>query len=377
MLQRDDLKQYTAEAFTSIALLALTAALTNRWSRRRLGALSAFAVIAIFFAPTVMFVAAAVFAGLALEAAVTRHATRLIEVLVAGAVTAALSATVYLLTIRPVTIPSLRAYWNAYYLPRNGQLFGAAWDRLSALAGAAGFSHPIAAVLVTIAGIAALLRLRRIALAVIVPLTIAINVTAGAARAYPFGDLRTSTYWLVMIPVLAGVAVSYAASRVRQWSRPLSVLVATIALIAWIPSVRPSIRSHLIPPENVEAQADYLEAHFRGGDVVVLSESASFAFAFYDREWPPTYKHFSAVATGFLPEYPNLPFLIQLKSRLPGPIMAAVKQAVHLAGSRGRVWIVRSHLSAAESSAWAQALAGMDVKPVLDDSEPLLLYSPS
>src|SRR5258708_34894403 len=52
------------------------------------------------------------------------------------------------------------------------------------------------------AGIGALIWLRRFALAAMLPITLAIAIGASAARKYPFGDIRTSTFWLVAVPVL-------------------------------------------------------------------------------------------------------------------------------------------------------------------------------
>src|SRR5581483_11815698 len=112
-----------------------------------------------------------------------------------------------------------------------------------------------------LAGIGALLWLRRFALAAMFPVTLVLVVAASAARKYPFGDLRTSTFWLVTAPLLMAVAVAAAAHLAGRADRRLPALVAAAALAVWVPVTSPYFRTHLIPNENVRAEVDYLNAH--------------------------------------------------------------------------------------------------------------------
>ena len=64
MLLRNDLKQYTAEAFACLILWVLIARVENEWRLRRLIAIAAVGSVGLLFANTVIFVGVA---------AMTRH----------------------------------------------------------------------------------------------------------------------------------------------------------------------------------------------------------------------------------------------------------------------------------------------------------------
>ena len=117
MLVRDDLKQYTAEAFACLAVWILVARVENEWGRRRLAAIAATASLGLLFANTVIFVGVAAMACLALECLVTRHYRRLAEVAVAAAGMLAVALVIYATLIRPQVTPRLVAYWDPFYMP--------------------------------------------------------------------------------------------------------------------------------------------------------------------------------------------------------------------------------------------------------------------
>src|SRR6266436_4709048 len=107
------------------------------------------------------------------------------------------------------------------------------------------------------------------------PIMLALVIGASAARKYPFGDLRTSTFWLVAVPVLMAVAVAAAGHLAGRIDRRVPLLVAAVALAVWIPAANRYIRIHPIPNEDVHSEITYLNAHFRSGDVVIVSYGAS------------------------------------------------------------------------------------------------------
>jgi hypothetical protein len=385
MLVRDDLKQYTAEAFASVATLALAARLENHWCRRRLLALGGFVVIAFLFASTELFVGAAVFGGLLVETAIGRNWRRASEVLVTGAATGILCGGLYLLTVGPNVNPALTRYWNAFYLPRAQGLSGlmrVLHLRANQLAPYMGFSHLPVIIPLAVAGIVTLAIAGRWALAVAAPATVAINIGAALTRNYPFGDQRTSTYWLVLIPVLIAIAVAYFAFWVSRWQTIAGIGVAAVALAVWVPSTERYVDAHPIFNEDVRDQVTYLTSHFHAGDVLILNEPASFGFAFYDRNLRPVYAHSAVLATGFQPEYPGTTWLVELHPGATTQVGSALatanaKIAAEPATARGRIWIVRSHQSAAEQQAWTRALSGWRVDAIPGSPEPLLLVRPS
>lgn len=379
MLARDDLKEYTAEAFACVILWVLVARVENEWRLRRLAAIAAVTSVGLLFANTVIFVGVAAMAALGLECLINRHYRRLIELGAASAGMLIVSLAIYETLLRPEISPKLTAYWDGYYVP-TGSGHAAlifVYRHLVSLAPHAGFRPLIIDVVGVLAGIAALIWLRRFALAAMFPVTLAIVLVASAARKYPFGDLRTSTFWLVMAPVLMAVAVGAAARLAARLDRRLPVLIAVAALAIWVPATDVYIRSHSIPNEDVHSQVDYLESHFRHGDVVLVSYAASYAFAYY---YPPAPSFpVGDGPNGHVVAYPTLPWMVVLTQRQPanlinGLAQARAKIAAEPAGARGRIWIVRSHQTPTEISTWRRLLAGQPVQVIRAGSDPILLY---
>lgn len=380
MVVRDDLKQYTAEAFASVAILAVVAHLENRWSRRRLGALACVVAAGALFAATTAFVGAAVFAGLVVEALLVRDRRRLVETVVAGAAAGAALGVVFLLTIGPADIPSLKKYWTGYYL--GGSTLAHQLDvRLHQLLPFTAGGHLWLVAVLVGAAVVLLAVHGRWALALSLPLVLLMSVAAGLARAYPFGDPRTSTYWLVLVPVMMAVTASYAADAAGRVHGLVVPVVAAAALLAWVPSAAPYANARTIPSEDVRSPVRYLDRHMAPGDVVVLSQMASYGFAFYDHRFQPTWSRFPVAANGFLPTYPETGPVVQLRGRDAAAVDTALRRAVadidsEPTGRRGVIWIVRSHQTGAEAAEWGRLLAGRAVSSVGGGPEPLLQYRP-
>lgn len=406
MLIRADLKQYTAEVFASITVLALTARLENDWSRSRLLALGGFVAASLLIAPTDLFVGASAFGGVLVEAAIRRSPRRLAEAAVVGTATGIVAGALYLTLVARNVVPALEHYWDGYYL--SGGLSGVARElllRSHQLAPLAGSGHLWVVVLLALAGVMALAVAGRWALALTVPITVAANVVAAMAKAYPFGDPRTSTFWLVPVTVLMAVADAYLAhwtgrragfsaarwaartargageSRAGTWGRrATTAAVAALALWIWVPSTHPYMRAHTISDEDVRDQVVYLQAHYRPGDVVVVDELASFGFAFYDARVRPTYVHSATLATGFFPTYPHDHWIVQLPARTADDVHRALSTATARICAEGpepgRIWIVRSHQSPAEVEAWSRSLPPAQSHVVGKGPEKLLEYEP-
>ncbi|MBO0831196.1 MAG: hypothetical protein J2P28_00270 [Actinobacteria bacterium] len=378
MLVRDDLKQYTAEAFATVIVLLLIARMENEWRLRSLVAIAVVGSVGVLFAETLLLTGVAAMASLGLECLVRTHYRRFLEVVGASAGMLIVSLTIYATLIRSQANSSLAAYWRSYYMPTTWH-DALPWlhRRLTELAPYAGFKPLILDAVLAAAGIAALIWLRRVALAAMFPITLAIVIIASAAERYPFADLRTSTFWLVIPPVLTAIAVAAAGRLAGRVDRRAPALVAAAALALWVFATYPSIRSHPLPSEDPQSQIAYLNRHFRPGDVVVVNPAASYAFAYYYPATPSFPK--AAVTNGFVVSYPSRPWIVILTNRQPADIVsglaaARAQIAAEPADHRGRIWIIRSHQILAEIRTWQHLLAGQPVQIIPVGSEPILLY---
>jgi hypothetical protein len=382
MLERDDLKEYTAEAFACLVVLVLVARLENEWTRRRLAVIAAVASFGLLFADTLIFVGVAAMASLGLECLINRRYRRLIELAVATAGMLIVSLAIYEIVLRPEIKPNLTAFWDAFYMPTRSASAAVSFIHtgLHGLAPYMGFRSLIADAALVLAGIAVLIWLRRFALAAMFPVLLAIILVASATRKYPFGDLRTSTFWLVLVPVLMAVAVAGAARLATRLDRRAPLLVAAVALAIWVPASDTYIRSHSIPVEDIHSEVTYLEGHFRPGDVVIVSYGASYGFAYYYR-YQPSFP-LGDGPNGHVVAYPSLPWMVVLTARQPVNIANALataqaKIAAEPAGARGRIWILRSHQTTTEIRSWRHDLAGDNVRAIHVGRDPILLYQPS
>lgn len=380
MLVRDDLKQYTAEAFACLVLWVLVARIENEWRVRRLIAIAATASVGMLFANTVIVVGVAAMASLALECLVTRYYRRLVQVAGAAAGMLAVGLVIYETLVRPQVSPILVHYWTPYYVPRSASAAASYLNlRLHYLAPFMGVRWLIIDAVGVLAGIAALVWLRRFALAAMFPIMLVVVIGASAARKYPFGDPRTSTFWLVVVPVLMAVAVAAAGRLAASIDRRAPLVVAAVALAAWVPATNHFVRSHPIPNEDVHSEVSYLDAHFRPGDVVMVNYGASFGFAYY---YPPA-PSFPAGhgPNGHLVAYPRLPWMIVMGARKPRDVANALAQArakiaAEAPGARGRIWIVRSHQTRDEARAWRRDLALDRVTTIHVGPDPILALAP-
>jgi hypothetical protein len=384
MLTRDDLKQYTAEAFATLLIWLLVARVENTWSRWRLTALGLATSLGTLFAETAIFTGGAAFTCLFLAALIRRQWRRLAELAVAGAGTLVIYGVIFLTVVRPRIDPNLSSYWAPLYSPTS--VTGAArffWTELSQRAGAyigfpgavpktftqsataAELAIPLA---LTVAGIVALVLLGRYALAAMLPVTLVITMVASAARQYPFGDSRTSTFWEVLFPVLMAIAIAALIHGIgvglgrlhprARWALPVVAAVLGAAAIGgYVQQVWPDVNSHLMAHDDPRSQIAYAEAHARPGDVYLVDYGASYGFAYYYRTPAPAYPAVSGDAAGFIPQYPGDSSVIIMTTRNAGDFALALRRAIAVvdaepAGEHGRVWIIREHEVEDESLAW-------------------------
>jgi hypothetical protein len=384
LLVRDDLKQYTAEAWAALTVLLLVARLENQWSGRRLAQLMVFAVAGLLVADTVVFVGLAAIAALLLDSLRRRDRRRAFQVGGGAVGVLAAWAGFYAIVIRPNVTAKLESFWDVAYVPRHGGVHALMAFMSTATHNVVpyiGFRWwPVDAVLV-LGGLAVLARRGRFLVAAVLPFTLALQLAASGARRYPFGDLRTSTFWVAMASVAAAGGVAAAVEAVARRRRRLSVATLAVSIGLWTLAADPHIRSHPIPDEDARAQTAFVDQHFRPGDVVIVSETASFGFAYYDRRLHPTFARFAGIENGFLPSWPDQPWIVRMTGHRPADVSRALGQAAARLAAEGprhtgRIWIVRSHLFPDEAPEWRAALAGERVITYAVGREPLLLYEP-
>ena len=355
MLARDDLKQYTAEAFAAIVIWLLVARLENVWSRWWLAALALVTSLGTLIAETAIFTGGAAFTCLFLAALIRRQWRRLAELAVAGAGALAIFGAIFVVVLKPRIDPRLSGYWAPLYSPTS--VTGAArffWTELTQRVGPyIGFpgaapkaftqsvtpSELVIPLAATVAGIVALALLGRYALAAMLPVTLLVVMTASAARQYPFGDERTSTFWEVLFPVLMAIAIATLIHGIgvglrrlqprARWALPVAAVVVGAAAIAgYAREVWPDVNSQLIAHDDSRSQIAYAEAHARPGDVYLVDFGASYGFAYYYRSPASAYPALPGNAAGFIPQYPGNPNVIIMTTRNDGDFAVAMRHAI-------------------------------------------------
>ena len=375
MLARQDLKPYTAEAFGAILIITLVARIENRWTIPRLASIAVVSSVGFLFANSIIFVGAAAMFGLAIESIVRRRYDNLLKVVVASLAMFAVAGGIYLGLVAPHVTTNLTNYWSPYFLPSSpGAATHAMYEGFLGLAPYMGFRALAVDVVLVLAGIGALLWMRRIAIAVVLPVTLLLVLGASARRHYPFGDLRTSTFWLVMVPVMMAVGVAAGARWIAALDRRLAVAAVILTGAVWIGATDTYMRSHTLGDEDVRSQVYYLESHLQPGDSVIVDYAASYGFAYYF-SGTPTYVKDPVAPTGFIPTYPSSPFIISMRDREAADVSEALSRAETVT-STGRIWIVTSHLNMApnEVNALELDLSPSQLTVFRVGPEPLVLY---
>jgi hypothetical protein len=385
MLVRNDLKQYTAEAFATILVWLLVARTESKWTRWRLAALALAASAGTLVAETVILSGAAGLACLGLAALIRRQWRRLAEAAVAAAGMLVVYGVVYEIVIKPRINRELSYVWSQDYSPAT--VTGAAsffWAKLHVLAPFMGFpvtSDASTNLTITLsvagAGVVLLALLGRFALAALLPVTLVAVMAASALQAYPFGDSRTSTFWLVLFPVMMAIAVAAAThviglglGRVHRWLAwvllpVIAVAGAAAAINYYTRAVLPDANNHLLAHDDPRSQVQYAEDHWRAGDVIVVDYGASYGFAYYYKDAATAYQAVAANAAGWVPQYPGDPHVIVMTGRQPPDVGRAIEKARAILAAEppdqhGRMWVIRNHAGPDERMAWRNAFQQLD-----------------
>jgi len=258
------------------------------------------------------------------------------------------------------TVPGLTAYWSSYYLPVGKGLHADlrfVHVHVSAVIAYFGLGPVWLALLLVLAGLVTIFRLGRPATALAALALWPEMLVVSAAKKYPFLDLRTSTFLIVVTVAVAAIGVAGVCSLLRPWFRgTLAAGLAAVAVAGFVIGAQPYVRSHDIPNEDVRDQALYVAAHAARGDVIVVNLNSNWGFAYY---WPtgvPGRRADSAVLQGYEAYFPGQPDIVVARTRDSAGVDAALSQAVARQHACGRIWLVRTHVTAGEQLAWITAL---------------------
>jgi hypothetical protein len=358
MLVRNDLKEYTADAFVAVLALALMSRLEAAWSRRRLITLGGVFVACALVSHASLLVAAAALPCLCASRLARRRKAEFIDAAVVTAATGVVLSIVFLTLDAGARTPALRNYWRAYYLPHGiHPALHYINVRFNLLLPYFGFHHRLLLVGFVLLGLIVLIRQGRWATGAFLPVLVVEVVLLSALHRYPLLDERTSTFLILLSVVIAAVGAVGAAvwlTRRVKWIVGAAFLgvVATLYILAALPFVR----GHLIPTEDVKAQQAYVAAHARPGDVILVNWGANWGYAYYAHPRPEVV---SAPGIEYALVYPQSDDIVTIVKPGQEAVDAAVPRALKLAEQHpgARLWIVRNHQQAGEPEAWNAELA--------------------
>jgi hypothetical protein len=365
-LARNDLKPYTADAFVTLSVLLLLVWLEASWSRRRLAALGAVCIAGFTISTVAPFVTAAAFGSLLVVTLVARSRRRLLEAAVAGGATASVLAGIYVVAYQSHVQRNLTQYWKDFYPPISkglGPTLHYLYSGANQMASYLGVGPLIVAVLLVVAGIVTIARSGRPSLAYTAPILLLEMFVAGAAKKYPLFDQRTSYFMTVTFAVFAAIGVAGLCSllvRSGVWRNVVAgVALAAVAAGAFVVNVHHDIRERSIIVENIRASTDYVAAHRKPADIVLVDATASYGFSYY---WPvghPTWRPSVSYATGFQTWFPQQPHVIVTTNRDYSGIATGLAEAMRAAAASpgARIWIVRTHVTVTQDRLWKAALA--------------------
>jgi len=237
-------------------------------------------------------------------------------------------------------------------------------------------------------GIIVLVKLRAHAVAIAVPFLWLEMVLMGRLHTYPYLDLRTSHFLLVVSLVVVAIG---AVGLLQTVARPRGVYSARVAAVAAVAagsllaaSFTIGVARHVdkvnMPHEDVRAETLAVAARHSAHDVILVNVAANFGFSYY---WPEgSVKIFTNTSgQGFRAEAAAVR-AIYLKGRAYADVLRALRVAVtqwRAAGPGSRLFIVRTHLGPGEADSWSRAFRELDLKRYSDPVgfERLVIVGPS
>lgn len=364
MLVRDDLKQYTADAFVLVLMMLLVTRLDTEWSHRRLMVFAVVAAISPGISSAAYFVTTASVAAVMVSVLVSRQWRQFRDLGFALGVVVVGYAVWLGVFVLPSTNTALTNYWNAYYPARSlGALHLYFSQHAPAIAGQTGFHSPWVVFFLVIAGVVTMLASGQTATALVLPIAFLGALLGGLLRIAPFLDSRTSTWLSVGCDVVMAIGVLGIARLVARGvplvGPPIAVLGALVSVLAFAHHVRPGIhRVGLIPYEDSKTPSRYVQGHRGPHDAVVVDNGSNYGYAYYSGlAVRPLVS--SQSATGFYVRYPVSAHVATVSQHGAAAVEIALRQAeAYVAPYPGaKVWVIRVHISAQELPQWARAFS--------------------
>jgi hypothetical protein len=386
-LLRNDLKQYTADAFCALVVLGLACRVEATRRRRNVVQLAVGSVIAMLFSTTSVFVVVAVFTSLTIIAFASRDRDRIRDMLVTASAVAAAIACYFAVVIIPNDIGSLREFWKGHYLsPVPTQAAASTFYRLHALSPVLAMPALLLVALVVV-GCGVLVHLGRPATALTIPVLWVEMVVVAVAKRYPFLEARTSHFLLIVSLTTATIGFVGVLAALASFRRVFAASVALVAAAGYVYGAEPYIRAHSIKNEDVRSQVEYIAHHRQAGDVIVVNFPGSYGFSYYWSGGHTDYMKDPTVSMGFITRVANLDRVVYANGFTTADTTKAMRRALRLADAQttSRIWIVRSHLAVLETAtrlderdAWNASFLALNLQPVAlhVGPEPLLLVQP-
>ena len=379
-LLRNDLKQYTGDAFFAMLLVWLMVRLEQHWTRSRLITLVVASIVSSFVSTTSLFVTASLFISLVGMSLVGRDRSRIIESVVATAAAGFGTLAIAVLFILPNANDSLSGYWADWFLSLTDGINGlgeTVWERLADLSSLMGFAWPVVLVLLTIVGITSMFLRGRPVAAVTIPLLWLEMLILGLLDRYPFLDQRTSHFLLVLTVVVVAIGVADIAFRLAAVRQMLGVVFLVAAAAVYFAGTSEYVGRPTIPDEDVRSQVRYLEQNASAGDTILVSVLGGYGFAYYWDLDDPVFFDTTKFATGFGVGYQDDDIIIasgRSFEEVDDALARAIDQSM-AAQSSGRLWLVRTHINGTEAAAWSRALdeRTLEFELINTGTEPLTL----
>ena len=157
----------------------------------------------------------------------------------------------------------------------------------------------------------------------------------------------------------------------------LAMVVVAGALFAH--GVAPSWRDFGMPDEDVRSQAAYVARTMHPNDIVLVSSSGNWGFAYYSPHDSAFAAKDETVSTGFVMRVRD-PNVIIAAGRDSASIRGALRDATRRQRTApgSRIFVVCTHMLPAESRAWTDAFVALGLHPrvVPTGVEPLLVIDP-
>jgi hypothetical protein len=370
MLVRDDLKQYTADAFAALLTLGLTSRLERGWSLRCLGALSVSVLVGMLFSDAVVFVGVAALAAVCLVQLATRSWRRFWQAAAVGTGTAVLMLAIYqAFDAAAQKRLSASSYWASYFMPvkRGPHAVMHFLDRTWDVVGRDfGLGPAWLVILLVIAGIVTIAWQRRPATALAVALLWVELLALSALHKYPFLNLRTSAFMFALTAAVAAIGVAGICLALRPWLRAGVAVLVAAALAGFVWGAMPDVRSHQIPTEDIRQQTRYVERNAAPDDVIAVSLDSNWGFAYYWRDGNPGRRPNGVVEQNYVAYFPDQPRIVVAGARDLSGVQKLVSRSLAEARQHpcARIWLIRTHISAGEQVAWNQALSQAKLQPV-------------